>query len=102
MSRKRIQSALAKTLHSVACRHEEDTAPRTDDFHAFAFVVSGCHKKHVFKFVRDGGHCVCSSVSDETFGASYDYLLARLFSMETMIAGGSNRGDADSCEDHEH
>jgi len=51
------------------------------------FVVSGCHKKHVFKFVREGCNCVCAPVSDETFGASYDYLLARLFSMETMIAG---------------
>jgi restriction system-associated AAA family ATPase len=51
------------------------------------FVVSGCHKNHVFKFVRDGAQCVCSQVSDETFGASFDYLLARLFSLETMIAG---------------
>jgi type I restriction enzyme S subunit len=51
------------------------------------FVVSGCHKRNVFKFVREGDQCISSPVNDETFGASYDFLLARLFSLETMIAG---------------
>jgi restriction system-associated AAA family ATPase len=51
------------------------------------FVVSGCRGRNVLKFSREGDQCVASAVGFETFGASYDLLLARLFSMETMIAG---------------
>lgn len=51
------------------------------------FIVSGCKGKNVFEFIRNGGQSVCSAVGVETFGASYDFLLARLFSLETMIAG---------------
>lgn len=51
------------------------------------FVVSGCKGKNVFKFTREGDQCMCLPVGFETFGASYDFLLARIFGMDTMVAG---------------
>ena len=51
------------------------------------FIVSGCKGRNVFKFKRDGNQCICSPVDVETFGASNDLLLARLFDLESMIAG---------------
>ncbi len=55
------------------------------------FVVSGCKGKNVFEFLRKGGKCMCLPVDIETFGASSDFLLSRLFGMETMVAAEAIR-----------
>ena len=51
------------------------------------FVVSGCHGDQVINFERAKGYTSGSHVDFETFGASYDFILARLFDLPSMIAG---------------
>jgi restriction system-associated AAA family ATPase len=50
------------------------------------FVVSGCKARNVFKFSRDEDAIVVTQPNEETYGASFDYLLAMLFDMEALIA----------------
>lgn len=50
------------------------------------FIVSGCHRENVFKFERDGDSIKCARVDFETFGSSFDYLLMKLFDLETLIS----------------
>lgn len=51
------------------------------------FVVSGCRGSGVFLFERKGQSSISRPAGFETFGASYDVLLERLFGLKTMIAG---------------
>ncbi|RYZ92260.1 MAG: hypothetical protein EOP06_04745 [Proteobacteria bacterium] len=50
------------------------------------FVVSGCHGKHVFKFSRVGNKSSAVQTDFETYGASYDFLLQRLFGLDSLVA----------------
>lgn len=50
------------------------------------FVVSGCKAQNVFKFFRSGNTVRVTQPSEETYGASFDYLLATLFDLEALIA----------------
>ena len=50
------------------------------------FVVSGCKARNVFKFSRDEDAIVVTQPNEETYGASFDYLLGMLFDMEALIA----------------
>jgi restriction system-associated AAA family ATPase len=50
------------------------------------FVVSGCKAKNVFKFSRQADSVEVKQVSEETYGASFDYLLSTLFDMDTLIS----------------
>lgn len=50
------------------------------------FVVSGCRRDGVFKFVRNGDSVTIDRCSLETFGSSYEVLLAELFNLNAMIS----------------
>ncbi len=50
------------------------------------FVVSGCRKEGVFKFKRSGEAITIGRCSLETFGCSYEVLLAELFELTAMIS----------------
>ncbi|MDP1927583.1 MAG: AAA family ATPase [Thiobacillus sp.] len=50
------------------------------------FVVSGCKKENVFKFARVADDVSVSHPADETYGASFDYLLSSLFDMDVLMA----------------
>lgn len=50
------------------------------------FVVSGCKKENVFKFARESDDVSVRHPVDETYGASFDYLLASLFDMDVLMA----------------
>jgi type I restriction enzyme S subunit len=50
------------------------------------FVVSGCHREGVFKFVRHGDLVAIDRCSLETFGCSYEVLLSELFNLSAMIS----------------
>ena len=49
------------------------------------FLVSGSRGCNVFKFERNGANVGCKPVDFETYGASFDYLLNKLFGIESMI-----------------
>jgi restriction system-associated AAA family ATPase len=50
------------------------------------FVVSGCRRDGVFKFLRNGDAITIDRCSLETFGCSYEVLLAELFGLNAMIS----------------
>ena len=50
------------------------------------FVVSGCRRDGVFKFLRNGDSVAIDRCSLETFGSSYEVLLAELFNLNAMIS----------------
>lgn len=50
------------------------------------FVVSGCRRDGVFKFLRNGASVAIDPCSLETFGSSYEVLLAELFNLNAMIS----------------
>jgi restriction system-associated AAA family ATPase len=50
------------------------------------FLVSGCRAENVFKFSRNENTVHVNQPPEETYGASFDYLLAMLFDMEALIA----------------
>ena len=49
------------------------------------FLVSGSRGCNVFKFERKDANVGCKPVDFETYGASCDYLLNKLFGIESMI-----------------
>lgn len=49
------------------------------------FLVSGTRGCNVFKFERKDANVGCKPVDFETYGASFDYLLNKLFGIESMI-----------------
>lgn len=71
-----------QTLTSIKSTSDQEIIISTHS----PFVVSGCRGDNVFKFERHGGHAICAPVGIETFGASYDFLLARLFDLKTMVS----------------
>lgn len=50
------------------------------------FIVSGCRQENVFKFERKGGTISHDRVDFETYGSSFDYLLMKLFDLESLIS----------------
>ena len=50
------------------------------------FVVSGCRKENVIKFVRDGDQIHILLPKRETYGNSFEFLLRDLFELESSIA----------------
>lgn len=50
------------------------------------YVVSGCRKENVFKFERKGDRATCHPVDFETYGSSFEYLLTRLFDLDSLIS----------------
>lgn len=49
------------------------------------FIVSGSRKSNVYKFERDRAKIKFAPVDFETYGASFDVLLKKLFSIESLI-----------------
>lgn len=49
------------------------------------FIVSGSRKANVYKFERDEGRITFRNVDFETYGATFDLLLKKLFSLESLI-----------------
>ena len=49
------------------------------------FVVSGSRQENVYKFTRSGGSVTCERVDFETYGAAFDVLLKRLYSVNSLI-----------------
>ena len=49
------------------------------------YIVSGSKGANVYKFTREGGKIDCKPVDYETYGASFDFLLKNLFSIDSMI-----------------
>lgn len=49
------------------------------------FVVSGSRRSNVYKFTRKGANVKCEPIGFETYGASFDFLLKKLFSVESLI-----------------
>ena len=49
------------------------------------FIVSGSREGNVYKFERDGSDIHFAPVDFETYGASFDILLKKLFSMDSLI-----------------
>lgn len=49
------------------------------------YIVSGSRKSNVYKFERDGATIKFASIDFETYGASFDVLLKKLFSIESLI-----------------
>lgn len=50
------------------------------------FVVSGCRRENVFHFERENDRVYCRPVDFETYGSSFEYLLTKLFKMESLIS----------------
>ena len=50
------------------------------------FVVSGCRRENVFHFDRENDRVYCRPVDFETYGSSFEYLLTKLFKMESLIS----------------
>jgi len=50
------------------------------------FVVSGCRKENVIKFIRDDDQINILSPKRETYGNSFEFLLRDLFDLESSIA----------------
>lgn len=50
------------------------------------FVVSGCKREHVLKFSKQDHRVSIERPAEETYGASFDYLLNALFDMRALIA----------------
>jgi len=49
------------------------------------YLVSGSRKNNVFKFTRNGAEIQFSAVDFETYGASFDALLKKLFLIDSLI-----------------
>jgi len=49
------------------------------------FVVSGIRQENVYKFTRIGGTVTCEPVGFETYGAAFDVLLKKLYSVNSLI-----------------
>lgn len=49
------------------------------------YLVSGSREENVYKFERHGAKVSCKSVKFETYGASFDDLLNKLFSIKSLI-----------------
>ena len=49
------------------------------------FIVSGSRMGNVYKFTRTGGDISCAPVTFETYGAAFDDLLKKLFSVNSLI-----------------
>jgi restriction system-associated AAA family ATPase len=49
------------------------------------FIVSGSRKSNVYKFERDAAKIKFDPVDFETYGASFDVLLKKLFSVDSLI-----------------
>lgn len=50
------------------------------------YIVSGCRKENVFKFERKGDRAFCHPVDFETYGSSFEYLLTKLFDLDSLIS----------------
>ena len=50
------------------------------------YVVSGCRKENVFKFERKGDRALVRPVNFETYGSSFEYLLTKLFDLDSLIS----------------
>jgi type I restriction enzyme S subunit len=50
------------------------------------YIVSGCRKENVFKFERKGDRAFCLPVDFETYGSSFEYLLTKLFDLDSLIS----------------
>lgn len=65
------------------------------------FIVSGSRQGNVYKFTRTGARVQCEPINFETYGASFDVLLKKLFSIDSLIDESArkdlediiNRGD---------
>jgi type I restriction enzyme S subunit len=49
------------------------------------YIVSGSKGTNVFKFKRNGSEVECKPIDFETYGASFDTLLKKLFSIDSLI-----------------
>lgn len=49
------------------------------------YIVSGSKGTNVYKFTRNGSEVECQQVDFETYGASFDVLLKKLFSIDSLI-----------------
>jgi hypothetical protein len=49
------------------------------------FIVSGSRQGNVYKFTRTGARVRCDPIDFETYGASFDVLLKKLFSIDSLI-----------------
>ena len=49
------------------------------------FIVSGSRMGNVYKFTRNGAEITIDPVKFETYGASFDDLLKKLFSVNSLI-----------------
>jgi type I restriction enzyme, S subunit len=59
------------------------------------FVISGSRGSNVYKFTRIGANVKCEPIDFETYGASFDFLLKKLFSIDSMI-DESARGELEA------
>ena len=50
------------------------------------FIVSGCRSENVLHFERDNDRINCHKVDFETYGSSFEYLLTKLFKLESLIS----------------
>lgn len=55
------------------------------------YIVSGSRGKNVYKFERNGAGVSCGNIDFETYGASFDDLLKKLFSIDSMIDQSARR-----------
>jgi len=53
------------------------------------YIISGSRGTNVFKFTRNGSTVQCKPIDFETYGASFDYLLKKLFSIQSFIDEGA-------------
>jgi len=70
------------TLNQIAEKREQEFVLSTHS----PFLISDCRQANTFQFRRDNGDISVKQVSFETFGASFDYLLAQLFDLPAMIS----------------
>jgi ABC-type multidrug transport system ATPase subunit len=49
------------------------------------YIVSGSRGSNVYKFTRNGSEIDCKPIDFETYGASFDSLLKKLFSIDSLI-----------------
>jgi|GEM_PF-75811 len=71
------------------------------------YLVSGSKGENVYKFTRKGGQIDCQRIDGETYGASFDSLLKKLFSIDSLIDVGARnemeailkRGDLEEMEE---
>ena len=76
------RSHFVKILNEVSQNKEQEFVLATHS----PYVVSGCRKENVIKFVREGENIIYSLPKRETFGNSFEALLRDLFEVDSFIS----------------